>query len=135
MYIVKINIPRERLPAGYPCADGVIDRGGREDISPAILDAHSMRAARRCHLTDRELRGLSRRDLLELLVAKEKENQQLRQELEQARAELNKRQIDVAKTGTMAEAALLLNGIFDAADRAARQYLENIRLRAEGTNK
>ena len=86
-------------------------------------------------MTDKELRGLSRRDLLELLVAKEKENQQLRQELEQARAELNKRQIDVAKTGTMAEAALLLNGIFDAADRAARQYLENIKLRAEGTTK
>ena len=86
-------------------------------------------------MTDKELRGLSRRDLLELLVAREKENQQLRQELEQARAELNKRQIDIAKTGTMAEAALLLNGIFDAADRAARQYLENIRLRTEGTNK
>ena len=32
-------------------------------------------------MTDKELRGLSRRDLLELLVAKEKENQQLRQEL------------------------------------------------------
>ena len=40
-------------------------------------------------MTDRELRGLSRRDLLELLVAREKENQQLRQELAQARAELN----------------------------------------------
>ena len=86
-------------------------------------------------MTDKELRGLSRRELLELLIAREKENQQLRQELDDARAELNKRQIDIAKTGTMAEAALLLNGIFDAADRAARQYLENIRLRAEGTNK
>ena len=86
-------------------------------------------------MTDTELRGLSRRELLELLVAREKENQQLRQELDDARAELNKRQIDVAKAGTMAEAALLLNGIFDAADRAALQYLENIRLRAEGTNK
>ena len=86
-------------------------------------------------MTDKELRGLSRRELLELLIAREKENQQLRQELDDARAELNKRQIDVAKAGTMAEAALLLNGIFDAADRAAQQYLENIRLRAEGTNK
>ena len=86
-------------------------------------------------MTDRELRGLSRRDLLELLVAKEQENQQLRQELEQARAELNNRQIDIAAAGTMAEAALLLNGIFDAADRAARQYLENIKLRADGTKK
>ena len=72
-------------------------------------------------MTDKELRRLSRRDLLELLVAREKENQQLRQELDDARAELNKRQIDIAKTGTMAEAALLLNGIFDAADRAEWQ--------------
>ena len=109
--------------------------GGREEISPAIIHVHSMGAARRCYMTDKELRGLSRRELLELLVAREKENQQLRQELDDAQAELNKRQIDVAKAGTMAEAALLLNGIFDAADRAAQQYLENIRLRAEGTNK
>ena len=57
--------------------------GGREEISPAIIHVHSMGAARRCYMTDKELRGLSRRDLLELLVAREKENQQLRQELEQ----------------------------------------------------
>ena len=31
----------------------------------------------------------------------------------------------------MAEAALRLNGVFEAADRAAQQYLENIRRMAE----
>ena len=31
----------------------------------------------------------------------------------------------------MAEAALQLNGVFEAADRAAKQYLENIRRMAE----
>ena len=53
----------------------------------------------------------------------------------QAEEALASRQLRMQTAGTMAEAALLLNGIFDAADRAARQYLENIRLRAEGTNK
>ena len=35
------------------------------------------------------------------------------------------------QAGTMAEASMKLNGVFEAADRAARQYLENIRRIAE----
>ena len=30
------------------------------------------------------------------------------------------------RAGSMAEAAMQLNGVFEAADKAARQYLENV---------
>lgn len=83
-------------------------------------------------MTDKELRRLSRRDLLEMLVAQEKENRKLRQELAEARAKLQDRSIAIAQAGTMAEAAMALNGVFEAADRAARQFLDNIKVRAEG---
>lgn len=78
-------------------------------------------------MTDRELKKLSRAELLEMLVAQMKENEALSQRLQAAEAALESRRIEVEQSGTMAEAALRLNGIFEAADRAAEQYLENVR--------
>ena len=86
-------------------------------------------------MTDKELRRLSRRQLLEMLVIQKKENTRLRQELERARAALIERRIAIDQSGTMAEAALRLNQVFEAADRAAKQYLQNIKARAEGIGK
>lgn len=81
-------------------------------------------------MTDRELRRLSRAELLEMLLEQIEENERLNQRLGEMRKELADRRITLEQSGTMAEAALKLNGIFEAADRAARQYLENIRIMA-----
>lgn len=81
-------------------------------------------------MTDRELKRLSRVELLEMLLEQMEENEKLKQSLEEARTALDERQIALNQSGTMAEAALRLNGVFEAADRAAKQYLENIRLTA-----
>lgn len=77
-------------------------------------------------MTDKELRRLSRAELLEMLLAQTEENRQLKRELKEARDALSNRQIAIEESGTMAEAALKLNGVFEAADRAVQQYLENI---------
>ena len=82
-------------------------------------------------MTDKELRRLSRSELLEMLIIETKENARLRSELEQARAELADRRILLGNCGSMAEAALRLNGVFEAVDKAALQYLENIQCLAE----
>ena len=82
-------------------------------------------------MTDKELRRLSRSELLEMLIIETKENARLRSELEQARAELADRRILLGNCGSMAEAALRLNGVFEAVDKAALQYLENIQRLAE----
>lgn len=78
-------------------------------------------------MTDRELRRLSRAELLEMLIAETEENARLREELAQARSALADRRILLEKSGSIAEAALRLNGIFEAADRAAQQYLQSVR--------
>ena len=44
-------------------------------------------------MTDRELRKLGRRDLLELLVAQGREQESLKKELEEARAKLEERDL------------------------------------------
>ena len=72
-------------------------------------------------MTDKELRRLSRSELLEMLIAQTEENSQLKIRLEQAEAQLRDRRIEIDKAGSLAEAALSLNGVFQAAEAAADQ--------------
>lgn len=77
-------------------------------------------------MADRELKRLSRRELLEMLIAQSRENERLQAEIAQLEEQLHEREIHLAQSGNIAEAALRLNGVFEAAQRAAEQYLENI---------
>ena len=77
-------------------------------------------------MTEQELKKLRRSDLLDILLDLSKENEVLRAQLDKARSQLASRTIAVEKSGTLAEAALRINCVFEAADRAAKQYLENI---------
>lgn len=78
-------------------------------------------------MTDRELRKLSRVELLELLLQQMKENERLTEEKERLGMKLMSRQIELDNTGSIAEAALKINGVFEAAEAAAAQYVENIK--------
>ncbi|MDO5400556.1 MAG: hypothetical protein Q4F17_06200 [Eubacteriales bacterium] len=77
-------------------------------------------------MTDKELKRLSRRDLLEMLLEQSRQMQQLQQQLDQAQEKLNSRALELSEAGSIAEAALKINGVFQAAQAAASQYLENI---------
>lgn len=77
-------------------------------------------------MTDKELRRLSRRELLEMLIAQTEKNEKLKAQLEQYENQLQDRKIAIDQAGSLAEASLKLNGIFEAAEQAAQQYLENI---------
>ena len=78
-------------------------------------------------MTDRQLQKASRADLLKLLLEERKETEALREQLSQAQEQLQQRQITIDQSGTLAEAALKLSGIFDAAETACQYYTENIR--------
>lgn len=85
-------------------------------------------------MTDRELQHLSRTELLELLIEQMEENALLKLQLKSAMAQLEYKNIQILKAGSLAEAALQLNHVFEAADAAAKQYLDNVRrLADEGT--
>lgn len=79
-------------------------------------------------MTEKELKHLSRADLLEMLIDQSKEMQSLRKRLEAAEAALKRREIMIGSSGSIAEASLKLSGIFEAAQSACEQYIENIRL-------
>ena len=77
-------------------------------------------------MTDKELGKLRRSELLELLLEQAKETEQLRAELTKTQKRLESRELKLEQAGSIAEAALQVNGVFDAAQAAAAQYLENI---------
>lgn len=77
-------------------------------------------------MTEKELRRLSRSELLELLLAQTREREELEKRLEEAERKLADREIRMEKVGDIAQAALAINGVMEAAQAAARQYLENI---------
>ena len=85
-------------------------------------------------MKDRELRRLSRTDLLELLLAQRRENEQLRCILDQTQAQLADRTIRIDQAGSIAEASLQLSGIFEAAQDSCQYYVDNIRQLSERQN-
>ena len=82
-------------------------------------------------MTGSELKKLNRAELLELLLDQVKQTEKLQQELEETKALLEKRELDIRETGSVAEAALKINKVFEAADAAAVQYLDNAIARAD----
>lgn len=75
----------------------------------------------------KEMKKLRRDQLLEMLIEQTKRKDELELQLAEAEKKLQSREIALQEAGTMAEAALGLNAVFEAADAAAAQYLENIR--------
>ncbi|MEE1155515.1 MAG: DNA repair protein [Acutalibacteraceae bacterium] len=79
----------------------------------------------------KELKRLRRSDLMEILLELSIENEELREKLQEAEKKLEDRQILIEESGSLAEAALRLNRIFEDAQVACEQYEQNVRLRCE----
>lgn len=82
-------------------------------------------------MANKELKKLKRAELLEILVEQNREIEQLQQELEAVKQQLASREIAIAEAGSIAEAALNLNGVFSAAQAACSQYIDNMKQRSE----
>lgn len=84
-------------------------------------------------MDSKDLKKLNRRELLELLVQVSETNEQLRTELDQLKDQLEQRRLSAPEVGTLAEAALVANNFFVDADRAAKQFTENLFMLEQAT--
>ena len=75
-------------------------------------------------MTEKELRKLNRYQLLELLIEQTERADRLQRRLEQAEANSYKQSMHLLAMGSIAEASMQLNGVFEAAQKAADLYLE-----------
>lgn len=89
----------------------------------------------------KEFSKMNRADLLELLIIQVKENEALKKaeelhekekedladKLTQANKKLNNIEISIQNAGSIAEASLQVNDVFTTAQKAAQQYIDNIK--------
>ena len=78
-------------------------------------------------MTDKEIRKLSRAELLEMLVVQTKEVDRLQEQCSRLQTQLDEREMTLKNAGDIANAALGLNKVFQTAQTAADFYLESIR--------
>lgn len=84
-------------------------------------------------MPDRELRRMRRAELVEIILALKQTEDRLRAENAALSAQLQERQIHIENAGSIAQAALELNKVFEAAQAAADEY--NIREQPMKKNK
>lgn len=84
-------------------------------------------------MTEKEMKKLSRAELLELLLVQTREAERLRGELEETRSQLEERRLQISEAGNLAEAVLEINSVMEFAQAAAEQYLMNIAAMEEET--
>lgn len=84
---------------------------------------------------NKEFRRLGKEDLIEIIYELRKSEEQLQRENETLRQRLADKELKISKAGSIAEAAMQVNGVFEAAQVAADQYLQELKsahLQAEG---
>ena len=85
-------------------------------------------------MPDRELRHMRRTELVEIILALKQSEDQLRAENAALSAQLQERQIHIENAGSIAQAALELNKVFEAAQAAADEYVASVRAANKNTN-
>ena len=72
-------------------------------------------------MTDKELKRLSRGELIDIIYELQKQKDAADVRVAQLQEKLNQRELCIAQAGSIAEAAIGLNGVFEAAQAAADQ--------------
>ena len=78
-------------------------------------------------MTDKELQKLKRSELLEIMLGLQNELDWLKKENQELKTKAETKSIAIEKSGSIAQAALEMNGVFTAAQKAADVYLENVK--------
>lgn len=77
-------------------------------------------------MTDKEFRRLGKSDLLDIIFELQKNEEKLRAEILDLREKLASKELKIQNAGSIAEAALAVNGVMEAAQAAADQYLAQL---------
>lgn len=83
----------------------------------------------------RELKYLSRRELVDIIYQLKKNEQELQQEIEALKEELADKRIRISSAGSIADAAMSVTNVFSAAQMTAELYLQEIDCMKEDAQK
>ncbi len=82
-------------------------------------------------MTDKEFKRLSRAQLIEIIYQLQLKQEELTAENEKLSKALADKRLLVSEAGNIAEAALEIHNVMQAAQAAAEHYLEEMRLRGD----
>ena len=86
-------------------------------------------------MVSKELRRLSRRELVDIIYQMKKNEQLLQNEIDSLQKSLEDRRIHLSSAGSIAEASLSITDVFSSAQTAADRYLQEITcMRQEAEN-
>lgn len=69
--------------------------------------------------------------MLQILIDQQKQIDALKADLQVSKEALNNRDMAIQESGTLAEAVLKMNGVFEAAQNAADEYMRQMRKKAD----
>ena len=83
-------------------------------------------------MTDKEFRRLKRADLIEIIYRLQENEDKYRETIDRMSKKLGEKLTKIEKAGSIADAAVSLSNVFEAAQDAAERYLQEVyRLREE----
>ena len=82
-------------------------------------------------MTDKEFKRLSRSQLIDIIYQLQLKQEELTAENEKLSKELADKRLRVSKAGNIAEAALEIHNVMQAAQDAAAHYVEEIQIRVD----
>lgn len=86
-------------------------------------------------MISKELRKLSRRELMDIIYQMKKNEQKLQEEIVSLQEALQDKRIRLAEAGSISEAAASITNVFSAAQKTADLYLHEISCMKEETEK
>ena len=86
-------------------------------------------------MTDKELKHLSRAELIDIIYELQKQSEEKDAQMQNMQAVIDERTLRISKAGSIAEAAISVNGVFEAAQAAADQYLLSLKAAAADTER
>ena len=79
-------------------------------------------------MTDKEFRKLKRGDLVAIIYEYQKQQEILIKENEELKEKLESKELKISNAGSIAEAVLEMNHLFETAQKTADDYVEQVKL-------
>jgi len=76
---------------------------------------------------ENDLAKLKKKDLLEIMLKQGEEIDALRAQVADLQKQLENRQFELSRIGSIAEASLVVTNVFEEAQKAALVYLQNVK--------
>ena len=77
-------------------------------------------------MTDKEFKRLKRSDLIYIIYEYQKKQEELIKENEELREKLQEKEVKISNSGSLAELSAKLNGLFEAAQQTADDYISGV---------